>query len=396
MTASKPRTLFPQKPKTVIFISDGIVSSMSTELIAGIAQYAQERRNFIIRALRPEMFGEDVSAIANCDGIILNTTQTKIFAMAKATGRPIVDTACEFDDPDVVGVDLDTARTGVMAADWFMRRGFKNFAFCGTREMHSSDIVEEAFTTTLAKAGFRCIPFKGDVFPKAGGNTNVNKLQKRIKAWVATLPPRTAVLCKHDFRANQLLQICVEAGRSVPDDIAIMGRLNDATLCMSVPVTITSIDTNIRGQGYAAMRIMAEILKHPVAPKRRPIFRVKPGDIIERESTAVYPIEPKYLADILPMLDANPDRAFSTAELAAAANVSQTTLQTAFRKNFGMSAGKYMLSVRMREAKRLLAAGALNMKEIAMRTGFANQSYFCQSYRAFYGHPPSIDRTSRK
>ena len=62
-----------------------------------------------------------------------------------------------------------------------------------------------------------------------------------------------------------------------------------------------------------------------------------------------------------------------------------------------MSASKYMLSVRMREAKRLLASGALNMKEIAMRTGFANQSYFCQSYRAFYGPPPpSIDRAFRK
>ena len=48
-----------------------------------------------------------------------------------ATGLPIVDTGCDFDDIRLVGVDLDLAKHGAMAAEWFLRRGFRNFAYCG-------------------------------------------------------------------------------------------------------------------------------------------------------------------------------------------------------------------------------------------------------------------------
>ena len=51
----------------------------------------------------------------------------------------------------------------------------------------------------------------------------------------------------------------------------------------------------------------------------------------------------------------------------------------------------HALSVRMREAKRLMMEDRLSIKEVAARTGFSSQAYFCYAYRAFYGHPPSRD-----
>ena len=42
-------------------------------------------------------------------------------------------------------------------------------------------------------------------------------------------------------------------------------------------------------------------------------------------------------------------------------------------------------------ARRLLGEEGLSVKEVAARTGFATPNYFCQTYRAFYGHPPSSD-----
>ena len=38
---------------------------------------------------------------------------------------------------------------------------------------------------------------------------------------------------------------------------------------------------------------------------------------------------------------------------------------------------------------RYIDEGRLSMKEIAARTGFANQSYFTNVYKKYYGHPPS-------
>ena len=111
--------------------------------------------------------------------------------------------------------------------------------------------------------------------------------------------------------------------------------------------------------------------------------------VVERDSTAVYPVEPPWLARALSLLEINMDRPMTTADLATEAGVSQPTFQAAMRKQFGMRTGEYILSVKMREAQRLIDEGRLSMKEIAARTGFANQSYFTNVYKKYYGRAPS-------
>lgn len=109
------------------------------------------------------------------------------------------------------------------------------------------------------------------------------------------------------------------------------------------------------------------------------------------KTPAVFPLDPPWLANVLLKLDENLNRDFTTPELAEMAGVSQSTLQTAFNKAFGMSAGKYMTSIRMREAKRLISTGQLSAKEIAVRMNFSSLNYFCYAYQKFYGHPPRKD-----
>ena len=198
----------------------------------------------------------------------------------------------------------------------------------------------------------------------------------------------------NDIRAQHLLQTCLELGRDVPGDIAVMGQHNDIAICTCSPVTITSIDANMRGVAYAAMRILDHAIDHPVKPKLRPTFRARPVGIVERESTATYPVNPPWLANALLLLDANLDKPISAADLANAAGVSQTALQKSFRKAFGTAVGKYILSAKMHTAKRLFCEEALSVKEVAARTGFSTPNYFCQTYHAFYGHAPSRDGKS--
>ena len=64
-------------------------------------------------------------------------------------------------------------------------------------------------------------------------------------------------------------------------------------------------------------------------------------------------------------------------------------------KAFGTTAGKYITSVKMREAKRLLDENQLNVKEVALRTGFSSPQYFSHAYHDFYGHSP-IGRQGRQ
>ena len=220
----------------------------------------------------------------------------------------------------------------------------------------------------------------------------ISILQRCLGKWIKTLPPHTAVLCLHDFRASHFLETCLRHGRAVPDDIAIMGQYNDIATCSCTSVSITSIDVNARALGEAAMRILENAIDNPVKPKLRRTFFVPPIGVIERESTATYPVNPPWFAKVLLMLDANLDKSISAAGLAKAAGVSHTMLQRVFHKTFGTTAGKYITSLKMREAKRLLDECQLNVKEVATRTGFSSPQYFSHAYRVFYGHPPISER----
>ena len=379
--------------KTIAIVSNAFTAGIENEFLLGVAQYAQERRNIVIRLLHPS--DSDMhDSLADCDGIISWAMQDTAQRL-KTTGLPIIDISNIQPDPDLIGVDVDTARTAVMAAEWFLRRGFRSFAYCGMGVYGFSDTLRDAFAA--ATAGCRR---EYHVYERWCGKVDASKgstarLCRELEAWVSALPPRTAILCINDIRANYVLQSCLRVGRAVPDDLAIMGRFNDIAICSTAPVTISSIDVNLRGLGYTAMRLIESAVEQPVKPKLRPIFRVRPNGVVERESTAVYPVDPPWLASALMTLDENMDRPVSILDLVSAAGVSRPTLQTAFRKAFGMSAGKYILSVKMREAKRLMEQGRFNVKEIAARTGFATPSYFSKAYHAYYGRAPSSDARRR-
>lgn len=293
----------------------------------------------------------------------------------------------------MIDIAFDDRKIGTMAAEWFLRRGFKNLAYCGNRGSIDSDEVEKAFAKTVTKAGFKCAVFdEPAIMGKKNYKRTISILLRCLGKWIKTLPPRTAVLCLHDFRASHFMQVCLQHGRSVPDDIAVMGQYNDVALCACAPVTISSIDVNARAMGESAMRILESAVDNPVGPKLRPTFFVPPAGIVERESTAVYPVNPPWLAKTLLLLDKNLDSSITATGLAKAAGVSHTALERAFHKAFGTTAGKYITAVKMREAKRLLDECRINIKDVATRTGFSSPQYFSHAYRVFYGHPPISER----
>ena len=390
----------PRQRKRVAFITDATAATpFAQRILSGVAEYMQKRRGFVLQNIPSTEILRD-SLNRRFDGIIINLcaeNTRKLLRTLNGEMLPIVDTGAEIKDPSLIRVDIDIVREGTVAAEWCLRRGFRNFAYCGFHGVGTypfNDILESAFATAVEKAGYQCLMFN---MPPV---TNEDKqyiriVQRALDKWVATLPPRTAVFCVHDRRAVMLAQACLTCGRAVPDDIAIMGRNNDITTCVCAPVPITSINSNLEGQGFAAMRLLADAIEHPVAPKLRPVFRIPPLKIVERESTAVYPVDPPFLAKALLLLDENMERPVSATAIAKAVGVSSSTLRAAFRKVLGTSLGKYALSVRMREAKRLIMEERFSIKEVAARTGFSSQAYFCYAYRAFYGHPPSTERGSR-
>ena len=385
-------TVQTSSKKTIAVVTDDTTRSnyQQVEMLNGIAQYIIEHNNYIIEQLTARDININ-TPFHNFDGIILHSSLSDaLLEKIKATGLPIIDLTGEYeDDNQIISVDSDAYKLGKIAAEWFLRRGFTNFAIFGFKDQRFDSHMNDGFTSSLRKYGYGCnILLRQPTHIPCEETESYNR---KLQEWASELPRKTAVFCHGNNLASQLLAICQKSGRDVPKDIAIMGAGNDVHLCTLQSTTISSVDENMQGVGYAAMRVMAHILDHPVKPKKRRKFCVSPIGVIERGSTCVYPVDPPWLANLLLVLDDNLSRNFTLPELAKLANVSQSTLQSTFNKTFGMSTGKYMTNIKMREAKRLIEMKKFSMKEIASKLSFSSPTCFTYAYKSFYGHPPSAD-----
>ena len=76
------------------------------------------------------------------------------------------------------------------------------------------------------------------------------------------------------------------------------------------------------------------------------------------------------------------------AELARGLGVSYTWFRRMFAHHTGLSPHQYRLQLRVGRARTLLSETALSVKEVAFRSGFESEQYFCRLFRRKTGFSP--------
>lgn len=94
---------------------------------------------------------------------------------------------------------------------------------------------------------------------------------------------------------------------------------------------------------------------------------------------------PPWLARVMEMLDALPP-SIRVGDLAREANVHPVHFTRVFRKHAGVAPAEYLQQRRVRAALRILGAQPLN--EVALASGFADQSHLCRAMRSAFGETP--------
>lgn len=85
---------------------------------------------------------------------------------------------------------------------------------------------------------------------------------------------------------------------------------------------------------------------------------------------------------IIDYVQKNYSHNISKAEMAKAANISQSTLERLFRKTFGITPGQYARRVRLNAACRLVSETGQPLAEIARKCGFKDQTYMTHAFRS--------------
>ena len=98
---------------------------------------------------------------------------------------------------------------------------------------------------------------------------------------------------------------------------------------------------------------------------------------------------------VIKQLDASPEVPISLAELAHGAGISRFQLLRGFARAMGTTPHAYVMQLRAKKARRLLAAGTLPA-DAALRAGFADQSHLTRAFVKHFGVTPARYRAATR
>jgi len=102
---------------------------------------------------------------------------------------------------------------------------------------------------------------------------------------------------------------------------------------------------------------------------------------------------PEFVLEVEKFCQANLSRPIGVDDMARVAQMSRFHFSRQFEKVRGISPGRYLATLRLEEAMRLIASSRITIKKVAEQCGFGDANYFCKVFRKSFGVSPGTYRT---
>ena len=304
------------------------------------------------------------------DGMLVNDTEVPRlarFIQAQVLKQPTVLFGANHSGIDGPCVEEDNVECGRLAAEHFLNRGYRNFAWISISRGKVERDRRGGFIETLAAAGQQCTELKRDVARGAEVDTWDNRRQW-LKSGLRGLPKPLAAFALDDLLAVDVVEVCLDNGIRVPEDVAVMGAGNIEIACDCSPVSISSIDLNFGEVAYRAAELLDGLMAGRSLP-HQPII-VPIGGVILRSSTDTIAVTHEGLVNAIEMIAKNFRHNIGVAEIAQAAGISRRALHYLFMKELRRSPARHLLQVRLDHARRMLRETDEKIGTIALDCGF--------------------------
>jgi LacI family transcriptional regulator len=363
------------------------------DTFAGVQQYAGEQGWY---SIIDESVGNTLARRSKTgipyDGVIARCTG-KLARECGRLGLPVVNVwASSPVWQSVPGVLADMAAAGRLYAEHLLSRGFIRFASLRCAAARGDRGEQEAFTSTIAAAGFPCLESAIEsVTAMSMGHSR--KDERTIAAWMNRWEPPIGVFVGHDAYARLVVQMCHNRGWSVPADVAVAGGYNEEVYCDHLRPTLTSVERGFDRVGYEAARLLDRLMAGREPPPG-PVL-VPPRGLVVRESTDFFVVKDPLVAEALAFISANAHKPITPADVAHSVVMELRTLQRRFRAHLDQPIAAEIRRARIERAKRLLTETTRSMGEIARDVGFGKPMRLYEIFRRDVGVTPSQYRLER-
>jgi LacI family transcriptional regulator len=198
------------------------------------------------------------------------------------------------------------------------------------------------------------------------------------------------VMVTNDQIARPAIDALAHMGYRVPAQVAVVSAENDAMICNTAAVPISSVDTNTRKLGYEAARELDRMMDGE-AP-RADVLRVAPARVEIRKSSDIRAIANQHAAEALVYIWQHYLERLRVEDVAEAAAVTRRRLQTLFQEHVGRTMQEEIARVRTVRACHLLKTSNLKINEIAARSGFSTSLHLHRTLQSALDMGPKAFR----
>ncbi|WP_411077530.1 LacI family DNA-binding transcriptional regulator [Streptomyces sp. cmx-10-25] len=255
------------------------------DIIRGVsAELADADKQLLLTLIRSEQERqrfEQYLAAQRVDGVLLVSVHgdDPLPDRVRALGLPAVLNGRRSRDESVAFVDSDNTGAGRTAVAHLAARGRTAVAtITGPLDMYVARCRLDGYREGLAGAGLAAdegLVATGD-FTEEGGRRAMRELLDRR-------PGLDAVFAASDVMAAGARAVLREAGRRVPDDVALVG-VDDSAVARHLDPPLTSVRQPIEEMGRAMARLLLEEIASPGDPDDQP-RRILPTELVVRASS---------------------------------------------------------------------------------------------------------------
>lgn len=353
-----------------ILVLTDFSSGYGRSLLKGIVRYSQECKDwtFYRMPIHYRIMHGDKGVVEwarkwQADAIIAQLSDLDI-KLLRNLKIPIILQNYKVRSADVCNLTGDYIGTGRIAAEFYISRGFTNFAYYGTTDTVWSREREIGYKESLSKNGFTLHIYNEFYQNK---NQSIYNLEA-LGEWLLSLPKPLALFACDDQFALQVSETCKMYNISVPQDIAILGVDNDELLCNISTPPLSSIVLDIENGGYAAAKLLHQLINKEITHPFDIV--VNPVKIEKRLSTDLYAINDKYILEVIDYIETKFAEPICVNDLIRLVPLSRRILENKFKASTGISIYQFIQRHRVQCLANLLIAETQNVEELAFRCGF--------------------------
>jgi LacI family transcriptional regulator len=294
--------------------------------------------------------------------------------------------------PGFISLLGDHEVSGKLAAEHFLGRSFKNFAYCGVPNKYWSIFRGDSFQKRVIQAGY-------DVhfFPFRSSESKINLVndQEKLKAWLLELPKPVGLMTCTDDRAQNVIEACKACNLHVPEDVAVVGVDNDELLCDLMNPPLSSVALDAFSAGFQAAEALDTLMSGKPCDVEKTIV-AQATHVVTRQSSDIFAVEDEDVRAALKYIASDVKKAIQVEDVAKAIGITTRTLQKKFKYYVGKPIREEIDRVRIEMICKLLIESPKTINQIAYDIDFISENHFSRYFRRLMKMSPTAYRRSRK